>query len=81
VKATCLNGVKQFITSGKNGQLASRCIAVTDKGAGKSGMSAFLVPDRYARLRGRAAGGQGRQHSSDTAQIPFEDLPQSRPNT
>ncbi len=38
-----LNGVKQFITSGKNGQLAV-VIAVTDKGAGKRGMSAFLVP-------------------------------------
>ena len=38
-----LNGVKQFITSGKNGHLAV-VIAVTDKGAGKRGMSAFLVP-------------------------------------
>src|SRR5512140_2824693 len=38
-----LNGVKQFITSGRNGQLAI-VIAVTDKGAGKKGMSAFLVP-------------------------------------
>src|SRR3954453_18674334 len=38
-----LNGVKQFITSGKNGQLAV-VIAVTDKGAAKKGMSAFLVP-------------------------------------
>jgi alkylation response protein AidB-like acyl-CoA dehydrogenase len=35
-----LNGVKQFITSGKNGQVAI-VIAVTDKGAGKKGMSAF----------------------------------------
>ena len=38
-----LNGVKQFITSGKNGDVAI-VIAVTDKGAGKKGMSAFLVP-------------------------------------
>ena len=38
-----INGVKQFITSGKNGQ-AAVVIAVTDKGAGKKGMSAFLVP-------------------------------------
>ena len=38
-----LNGVKQFITSGKN---ADVCIvmAVTDKGAGKRGISAFWVP-------------------------------------
>ena len=34
-----INGVKQFITSGKNGHIAI-VIAVTDKGAGKKGMSA-----------------------------------------
>ena len=38
-----LNGVKQFITSGKNGHVAV-VIAVTDKAAGKRGMSAFIVP-------------------------------------
>jgi alkylation response protein AidB-like acyl-CoA dehydrogenase len=38
-----INGVKQFITSGKNGDVAI-VIAVTDKGAGKKGMSAFFVP-------------------------------------
>ena len=38
-----INGVKQFITSGKHGDVAI-VIAVTDKGAGKKGMSAFLVP-------------------------------------
>ncbi|MGZ5182889.1 MAG: acyl-CoA dehydrogenase family protein, partial [Ramlibacter sp.] len=38
-----IDGVKQFITSGRNGQVAI-VIAVTDKGAGKKGMSAFLVP-------------------------------------
>src|SRR3954470_10114148 len=38
-----INGVKQFITSGKYGQLAV-VIGETDKGAGKRGMSAFLVP-------------------------------------
>lgn len=67
-----LNGVKQFITSGKNGQLAV-VIAVTDKGAGKRGMSAFLVPTDtpgyvVARLEDKVG-----QHSSDTAQINFED--------
>jgi alkylation response protein AidB-like acyl-CoA dehydrogenase len=40
-----INGVKQFITSGKNGDVAI-VIAVTDKAAGKKGMSAFLVPTR-----------------------------------
>jgi hypothetical protein len=67
-----INGVKQFITSGKNGQLAI-VIAVTDKGAGKRGMSAFLVPTDtpgyvVARLEDKVG-----QHSSDTAQIRFED--------
>ena len=67
-----LNGVKQFITSGQNGQLAV-VIAVTDKGAGKRGMSAFLVPTDtpgyvVARLEDKVG-----QHSSDTAQINFEN--------
>ena len=66
-----INGVKQFITSGKNGQLAI-VIAVTDKGAGKKGMSAFLVPTDapgyvVARLEDKVG-----QHSSDTAQINFD---------
>ena len=40
-----LNGVKQFITSGKNADIAV-VFAVTDKGAGKKGISAFLVPTK-----------------------------------
>jgi butyryl-CoA dehydrogenase len=67
-----LNGVKQFITSGKNGHLAV-VIAVTDKAAGKRGMSAFLVPTDapgyvVARLEDKVG-----QHSSDTAQVNFEN--------
>jgi butyryl-CoA dehydrogenase len=67
-----INGVKQFITSGKNGHLAI-VIAVTDKGAGKKGMSAFLVPTDtpgyvVARLEDKLG-----QHSSDTAQINFDN--------
>jgi butyryl-CoA dehydrogenase len=67
-----LNGVKQFITSGKNGHVAI-VIAVTDKGAGKKGMSAFLVPTSnpgyvVARLEDKLG-----QHSSDTAQINFDN--------
>jgi len=67
-----INGVKQFITSGKNGDLAV-VIAVTDKGAGKKGMSAFLVPTNepgyvVARLEDKIG-----QHSSDTAQINFDN--------
>ena len=66
-----INGVKQFITSGKNGD-AAIVIAVTDKAAGKRGMSAFIVPTSapgYQVLRLEDKLGQ---HSSDTAQIQFE---------
>ena len=67
-----LNGVKQFITSGKNGQVVI-VIAVTDKGAGKKGMSAFLVPTdapgyQVARLEDKLG-----QNSSDTAQINLDN--------
>ena len=66
-----IDGVKQFITSGKNGHVAI-VIAVTDKGAGKRGMSAFIVPTdapgyNVARLEDKLG-----QHSSDTAQINFD---------
>ena len=67
-----LNGVKQFITSGKHGHVAI-VIAVTDKSAGKRGMSAFMVPTDapgyvVARLEDKIG-----QHSSDTAQIQLEN--------
>ena len=66
-----LNGVKQFITSGKNGDVAI-VMAVTDKAAGKKGISAFLVPTStpgyvVARIEDKMG-----QHASDTAQILFE---------
>ncbi len=67
-----INGVKQFITSGKNGHLAI-VIAVTDKGAGKKGMSAFVVPtDAPGYVVERLEDKLG-QHSSDTAQIRFDN--------
>ncbi|WP_109480039.1 acyl-CoA dehydrogenase family protein [Paraburkholderia sp. C35] len=67
-----LNGVKQFITSGKNGNVAI-VMAVTDKSAGKRGISAFIVPTDtpgyvVARLEEKLG-----QHSSDTAQIVFDN--------
>jgi alkylation response protein AidB-like acyl-CoA dehydrogenase len=67
-----LNGVKQFITSGKNGDVAI-VMAVTDKAAGKRGISAFLVPTNapgyiVARIEDKMG-----QHASDTAQIVFEN--------
>ena len=67
-----LNGVKQFITSGKNGDVAI-VMAVTDKAAGKKGISAFIVPTKtpgyiVARIEEKMG-----QHASDTAQILFDN--------
>lgn len=67
-----LNGVKQFITSGKHGDVAI-VMAVTDRTAGKKGISAFLVPtDTPGYTVARIEEKMG-QHSSDTAQILFEN--------
>ncbi len=67
-----LNGVKQFITSGKHADVTI-VMAVTDKGAGKRGISAFWVPtDTPGYLVARIEEKLG-QHSSDTAQIVLED--------
>ena len=70
--AYVLNGVKQFITSGRNGDVAI-VMAVTDRSAGKKGISAFIVPTAtpgytVARIEDKMG-----QHSSDTAQILFEN--------
>ena len=67
-----LNGVKQFITSGKNGDVAI-VMAVTDKAAGKKGISAFIVPTAtpgymVARIEDKLG-----QRASDTAQIVFQN--------
>jgi len=67
-----LNGVKQFITSGKNADIAV-VFAVTDKSAGKKGISAFVVPTStpgyvVARIEEKTG-----QRASDTAQIVFEN--------
>jgi len=67
-----LNGVKQFITSGKNADIAV-VFAVTDKAAGKKGISAFLVPTStpgyvVARIEEKTG-----QRASDTAQIVLEN--------
>jgi len=67
-----LNGVKQFITTGKNADVAV-VFAVTDKAAGKKGISAFLVETStpgyvVARVEEKLG-----QRASDTAQIVFEN--------
>ncbi|HYT98687.1 MAG TPA: acyl-CoA dehydrogenase family protein [Casimicrobiaceae bacterium] len=67
-----LNGVKQFITSGKNADVAI-VFAVTDKSAGKKGISAFIVDTKtmgyiVARIEDKLG-----QRASDTAQIVFDN--------
>ncbi len=68
-----LNGAKQFITSGQNGQMII-VFAVTDKAAGKRGISAFIVETDtpgYEVVRVERKLGL---HSSDTCQIAFENM-------
>jgi butyryl-CoA dehydrogenase len=67
-----LNGVKQFITSGKNGDVAI-VMAVTDKAAGKKGISAFIVPTKTAGYVVSRVEDKMGQHASDTAQINFDN--------
>jgi hypothetical protein len=67
-----INGVKQFITSGQNGDVAI-VIAVTDKSAGKKGMSAFIVPTRTPGYNADRLEHKLGQHSSDTAQVTFDN--------
>ena len=65
-----LNGTKQFITSGKNADVAI-VFALTDRSAGKKGMSAFIVDTalpgyEVARIEDKLG-----QRASDTAQVVF----------
>ena len=67
-----LNGVKHYITTGKYAQMAI-VFAVTDKAAGKKGISCFLVPTAtpgYSVARVERKMGQ---HASDTCQIVFDN--------
>jgi butyryl-CoA dehydrogenase len=67
-----INGTKQFITSGKYGDVAI-VMAVTDKAAGKRGISAFWVPTSTPGYIVAGLEQKMGQHSSDTAQILFEN--------
>ena len=67
-----INGTKQFITSGKHGQVAI-VFAVTDSAAGKKGISAFAVPTDNPSYKVSAIEEKMGQHASDTAQIFFDD--------
>src|SRR5437588_1819028 len=68
-----LSGAKQFISSGKNAQIAI-VFAVTDPEHGKRGISAFLVPTdspgfRVARVEHKLG-----QRASDTAQLVLQEV-------
>jgi butyryl-CoA dehydrogenase len=67
-----INGTKQFITSGKNGDVAI-VMAITDKAAGKKGISAFWVPTDTPGYIVAGIEHKMGQHSSDTAQIVFDN--------
>ena len=67
-----INGSKQFITSGKYGDVAI-VMAVTDKAAGKRGISAFWVPTSTPGYIVAGLEQKMGQHSSDTAHILFEN--------
>jgi butyryl-CoA dehydrogenase len=68
-----LNGVKQFITSGRNAKVAI-VFAVTDPAAGKKGISAFIVPTDTPGYKVANVERKLGQKASDTCQILFEDL-------
>lgn len=67
-----INGTKQFITTGKYADIAI-VFAVTDKAAGKKGISCFLVPTNAAGYIVSRVEEKMGQHCSDTATIIFDD--------
>jgi butyryl-CoA dehydrogenase len=68
-----LSGTKQFITTGKNADVAL-IFAKTDPDAGSRGITGFIVPvDSPGYTVGRVESKLG-QHASDTCQILLEDL-------
>jgi len=68
-----LNGVKQFITSGRSAGVAI-VFAVTDPARGKKGISAFIVPTDTPGYRVASVEKKLGQKASDTCQIVFENL-------
>jgi len=68
-----LSGTKQFITTGKNADVAL-VFALTESGGGKRGISAFIVETAWPGYRvGRIERKMG-QNASDTCEIRFENL-------
>ncbi|MFN3655622.1 MAG: acyl-CoA dehydrogenase family protein [Pseudolabrys sp.] len=71
--AYLLNGTKQFITSGKNADVAL-VFAATELGQGKQGISCFIVETNRPGYRvGRVENKMG-QNASDTCEIVFDEL-------
>jgi len=70
--AYVLNGVKQFVTSGKHADVAI-VFAVTDKLAGKKGISAFIVDTAAPGYVAARVEDKLGQRASDTAQVVFEN--------
>jgi butyryl-CoA dehydrogenase len=68
-----LNGTKQFITSGRNADLAI-VFAVTDPAAGKKGISAFIVPTKTSGWTVARVEHKLGQKASDTCQIVLDNL-------
>jgi len=68
-----LNGTKQFITSGKNADLAL-VIAATDLSLGKQGISCFLVDTKSPGYCVRRIETKMGQQASDTCEVEFDEL-------
>jgi len=68
-----LNGVKQFVTSGKNADVAL-VIAATDLTLGKRGISCFIVDTETPGYRVRRIESKMGQQASDTCEVQFDEL-------
>jgi alkylation response protein AidB-like acyl-CoA dehydrogenase len=68
-----LNGTKQFITTGRNADVAL-VFAVTDPTAGKRGISGFIVETSNRGYRVARVEKKMGQNASDTCEIHFDDL-------
>ncbi|WP_439650190.1 acyl-CoA dehydrogenase family protein [Isoalcanivorax beigongshangi] len=68
-----IDGAKQFITSGKHGQVVI-VFAVTDPAAGKKGISAFIVPTDTPGYEVTTVEQKLGQHASDTCALAFTDM-------
>lgn len=68
-----INGAKQFITSGQHADI-TLVFAVTDKTAGKKGISAFIVPTKTPGYMVAKIEHKLGQLSSDTAMLQFDNM-------